>query len=143
MKSRTGVVVALLAALVGGLAFSNPILPSPTPQDPVAERIDKLEADLAAAKLRMEALTNELAESKKKMDATVKYVDAQARAAAEMMEALDQSEREGFTYGINPNSRHTLLRGWREMLAVAQENVPEVEAPPPPAPPTGKRPRKP
>jgi len=29
------------------------------------------------------------------------------------------------------------------MLATAQEDVPEVEAPPPPAPPAGKRARKP
>jgi len=143
MKSRTGAVVVLLAALAGGLAFSNPSSPSSAAQDPAAERMDKLEADLAAAKLRIEALSNEVAEAKKKMDATAKYAENQAKAAAAMTEALDQAEREGFTYGINPNSRHTLLRGWREMLATAQEDVPEVEAPPPPAPPAGKRARKP
>ena len=145
MKSRTAAVVVLLAALVGGMAFSqDPPARHSTAQDPVAERLDKLEADLATAKLRIEALTTELSDAKSKMTAAAKYADNQAKAAAEMAVVLDQAEREGFTYGINPDSRHTLLRGWRDQLAEAQKDVPEVEAPPPPAPPAGKRPvRKP
>jgi len=143
MKSRTAAVVALLAALVGGMAFSqDPPARASAGQDPVAERIDKLEADLATAKLRIEALSTELADAKTKMGAAVKYADNQAKAAAEMEAVLDQAEREGFTYGINPDSRHTLLRGWRELLATAQKDVPEVEAPPPPTPPAGKRPAR-
>ena len=142
MKSRTGAVVLVLAALAGGLAFSqNPPVTPPAAQDPSLDRITKLETDLAAAKLRIEALSTQLAESKKQLSATVKYVEQQAKAAGAMAEALDRSEREGFTFGINPDSRHTLLRGWREQLAMAQANVPEVEAPPPAA---GKlAPRKP
>lgn len=152
MKSRTGAVVVVLAALVGGLAFSqNPPVPNPPGQDPPGQdppgqdpavtRIEKLEADLAAAKLRIEALSTEVADAKKQMTTTVQYVENQAKAAAAMAEVLDQSEREGFTYGINPDSRHTMLRGWRELLATAQQDVPELEAPPPPA--AGKRVRKP
>ena len=143
MKSRTGAVVLVLAALVGGLAFpQNPPVTPPATQDPSLDRIAKLETDLAAAKLRIEALSAQLAESKKQLTATVKYVESQAKAAAAMAEALDKSEREGFTFGINPDSRHTLLRGWREQLAVAQTDVPEVEAPAPGAakPPPPRKP---
>ncbi|MFN0008577.1 MAG: hypothetical protein ACKVXR_11800 [Planctomycetota bacterium] len=145
MKSRTAAVVVLLAALVGGMAFSqDPPARAAARQDPVAERIDKLEAELATAKLRIEALSTEISDVKTKMGATAKYAESQAKAAAEMESVLAQAEREGFTYGINPDSRHTLLRGWRELLATAQKDVPEVEAPPPPAPAVGKRaPRKP
>lgn len=143
MKSRTGAVVVVLAALVGGLAFSqNPSVPHPAGQDPGVDRIEKLETDLAAAKLRIEALSTEVADAKKKLAAAIKYVDSQAKAAGAMAVVLDQSEREGFTYGINPDSRHLLLRGWRDQLATAQENVPEVEAAPP-APTAGKPARKP
>jgi cobalamin biosynthesis protein CobT len=145
MKSRTTAVVVLLAALCAGMAFSqDPAARAAAGQDPVAERLEKVEADLATAKLRIESLSTELSDIKTKMGAAAKYADGQAKAAAEMMDILDQAEREGFTYGINPDSRHTLLRGWRDQLAAAQKDVPEVEAPPPPAPVNGKRaPRKP
>lgn len=144
MKSRTAAVVVLLAALVGGMAFSqDPPARHPAGQDPVVDRIEKLEADLATAKLRIEALSTEVSDVKTKMGTTAKYAESQAKAAAEMATVLDQAEREGFTYGINPDSRHTLLRGWRDLLATAQKEVPEVEAPPPPAPAVGKRTRKP
>jgi hypothetical protein len=138
MNSRTGAVVVVLAALLGGLAFS---------QDPPApasnqERLDRLELDLAAAKLRIEALSTEVGEAKKKMAATVKYVDEQAKAAGVMMDVLDQSERAGFTYGINADSRHILLRGWRDQLDAAQKDVPELEAPPPAPPPVDRRARR-
>jgi len=142
MKSRTGAVVAVLAALVGGLAFSqNP--PVPAGQDPAAVRLEKLEADLAAAKLRIEALSTEVADTKKKMAATVKYVGQQADAAAAMVEVLAQSEQAGFTFGINPDSRHILLRGWRDQLAAAQQEVPELDAPAPAPVTPPKRTRKP
>jgi hypothetical protein len=126
MKSRTGAVVVVLLALASGLAFSQ----SPAPQDPAETRIDKLEQDLAAAKLRMEAMSTEFAETKTLMAAAAKYADAQAKAASSMAAVLDEAERAGFTYGINADSRHILLRGWRDQLAVAQKDVPTIETPP-------------
>jgi hypothetical protein len=72
---------------------------------------------------------------KKQVAATLHYLEAQAKSAASMASVLDESEKAGFTYGLNPDSRHLLLRGWREQLATAQKDVPEAEAPPPePAP---------
>ena len=57
MNSRIGAVVVVLAALVGGLAFSqNPPAARPVAQDPALDRITKLETDLAAAKLRIEEI---------------------------------------------------------------------------------------
>jgi hypothetical protein len=41
-----------------------------------------------------------------------------------MESVLDESEKAGFTYGINASSRELLLSGWRDQLAAQQENLP-------------------
>jgi hypothetical protein len=132
MKSHLLVATALTsAAVLCGFAFT-----APASQDPDAARIEKLEKDLAASRLRVEAMSADVADLKKQMAATVQYLQLQAHSAAAMAGVLDESENLGFTYGINPNSRHTLLRGWREQLAAAQKDVPAPELPPEnPAPP--------
>jgi hypothetical protein len=144
MKSRTAAVVLVLAALAGGLAFSqDPPEKVPPGQDPSASRIEKLELDLSASRLRIEALAAEVADAKKQVADAVLYMEKQAKAAAAMMDVLDRAERAGFTYGINPDSRHLLLAGWRDQLATAQKDLPELPPPPPPEPAVGKRVRKP
>lgn len=40
-------------------------------------------------------------------------LDAQSKAASDLMLALDSSEKAGFTAGINPRSREILLSAWR------------------------------
>lgn len=131
MKSSLGIAAVACAALLCGFAFQSP----PPAQDPLPTRVEKLEKDLAASRLRVEALTAEVAEMKKLVSSTVEYLQSQSKNAAEMAAVLDESEKAGFTYGINPDSRHVLLRGWREQLAGAQKDVPQVEAPPEPPPP--------
>ena len=70
------------------------------------------------------------------MASAIQYFDLQAKSAAAMEASLDEAEKLGFTYGINPNSRHVMLRGWREQLANVQKDVPVAEIPPEkPAPP--------
>lgn len=132
MNRQPGVLLVAIAALGCGLAFSQ----NPPAQDPAVGRVEKLDQDLAATRLRIEALAARVAEHDKKLEAIVKYLDAQAKSAAAMAAVLDQSETAGFTYGINPNSRHILLRGWREQLAAVQEGAPIPEPPPPPPPAT-------
>jgi hypothetical protein len=136
MKSHILAAAALAAAVLCGFAFTTPVS-----QDPNAARIEKLEKDLAASRLRVEALSTEVADLKKQMAATVQYLQLQSHSAATMQTVLDDSENQGFTYGINPNSRHTLLRGWREQLAAAQKDVPAAELPPenPATPPPGQK----
>ncbi len=71
-----------------------------------------------------------LAESHSLAEKTAKYVAEQAKAAALLFDTLDQSEKAGFTFGINPESRIILLRGWRETLAAAQRDLPLPVTPP-------------
>ncbi len=126
MKSQLLAALALSsAAVLCGFAFA-----APQSQDPNAARIEKLEKDLAASRLRVEALSTDVADLKKQMATTVQYLQLQSKSAATMQTVLDDSENQGFTYGINPNSRHVLLKGWRDQLAAAQKDVPAPEAAP-------------
>lgn len=62
-----------------------------------------------------------------RLEAVEDYLAAQAKAGQVLASTLDQSEKEGFTYGINPESRQTLLRGLHEVASTAQANVPGVK----------------
>jgi cell division protein FtsB len=126
MKRSLGSLAFVVGALACGLAFSQ----NPAVQDPAGQRIDKLEKDLAASRLRVEALSTEVGDLKKQVTAAVKYLEAQSKQAAAMSGVLDESEKAGFTYGLNPDSRHILLKGWRDQLATAQKDVPELPATP-------------
>jgi hypothetical protein len=137
MKRQPGVILVVFTALLCGLAFSQ----NPPAPDPAMSRLDKLEKDLAAARLRIEALSTEVVDAKKQFAGAMHYLEEQGKSAAAMESVLDQAEKAGFTYGVNPDSRHILLRGWREQLAAAQKDVPVAPvAPPPPAPAPTKAP---
>lgn len=134
MKSARILVIG--AAFVAcGLAFSqgpatqSPPTQVPAKQDPVERRFELLESDLISTRERAEALALEVAELKTALSSTIKFVGEQAKAAQAMAETLDASEQAGFTAGINFESRHLLLRGWREQLAAAQKNLPVVAEP--------------
>ena len=55
------------------------------------------------AEARFVAIEQELA-------SVQEYLQAQSRSASELAKALDESEKAGFTYGINPNSRKVQIR---------------------------------
>lgn len=93
-------------------------------------RLAAVEKEVAELKKSAEAQAKALAESNGLAEKTAKYVAEQAKAAALLADALDESEKAGFTFGINPDSRVILLRGWREALTTAQKDVPEPPAPP-------------
>lgn len=120
MKTSLSLMLACGAATLSGLAFSqNP--PQPSPLD---HKIELLEQDIVSNRQNMEEISAELGETKATLDAALKYIAAQAQGAKAMAETLDDSEVKGFTYGINPDSRHALLKGWRDQLAAAQKDVP-------------------
>jgi hypothetical protein len=124
MKNSLSIAV-LAVALFAGLSFSqNPPAPS------ADHKLEILEKDLVSTRLRVETLSAELSEMRATLDATTKYLADQATSAKNLAATLDASEAAGFTYGINPDSRHILLKGWREQLATAQKDVPKTPARP-------------
>lgn len=83
-----------------------------TTKDGPLERLSVVEKDLAQAKDKLAKQEAELADLRA-------WVAAQQGAAKAMEATLDEAEKAGFTYGINPESRHALLRGWRSQLDAA------------------------
>ncbi len=99
-----------------------------------------LENDVAALQRVALVQAKELAETKLLVEKNARYAQEQSKAAAALAAALDDVEQKGFTFGINPESRVALLRGWREALVAAQRDVPVVpEAPPATAKSTAQR----
>ncbi len=128
MKPQLFVVLAASVLLASAYALAPA-----APQGPADARIEGLVKDVADAKARVEQLSAELKETRGMLESTQKYLDAQSKAAKAMADTLDESEKAGFTYGINPDSRHILLRGWREQLGQLQQGVPSLPAPRPDA----------
>jgi hypothetical protein len=120
MKYQLSFAVAAAALLASSLAF-NASAQSP---DTLQQRLDAMQKDILDSRTRMEQALEELKGSRKTLEEAQKYIDAQAKAAKSMAETLDESEKAGFTYGINPGSRELLLAGWRSQLEVLQEGVP-------------------
>ncbi len=95
------------------------------------KRLAAVEKEVAELKSTTAEHDKVLGESRALSEKTAKYVAEQAKAAALMVETLDQSEKAGFTFGINPESRILLLQGWREALAAAQKDLPLPPVPTP------------
>lgn len=92
-------------------------------------RLKDLETKIADLQRTVDAQAKDATDAKALAEKGAKYAETQAKAAAAMMATLEASEKAGFTFGINPDSRVVLLQGWREALMAAQTNVPAVTAP--------------
>lgn len=92
-------------------------------------QVDALQKDVAALQKVVEAQAKDAADARVLAEKNAKYAAGQAKAAAAMLETLDASEKAGFTFGINPESRVVLLSGWRDALEAAQRDVPALPAP--------------
>ena len=92
-------------------------------------KVDALQKDVAALQKVVEAQAKDAADARLLAEKNAKYAAEQAKAAAAMLETLDASEKAGFTFGINPESRIVLLRGWRDALEAAQRDVTALPAP--------------
>lgn len=71
-------------------------------------------AELEAKVAELEARTQEIEG----------YLANQAKAAETLQKSLDASEKEGFTFGINPRSREILLQAWRARASATASNPP-------------------
>jgi hypothetical protein len=99
-------------ALASAALLVLPSAQDKTTKDGPLERLSVVERDLAQAKDKLAKQEAELADLRA-------WVAAQQAAAKVMQSTLDESEKAGFTFGINPESRRALLRGWRSQLDAA------------------------
>ncbi len=109
------------------------------PPDPLA-RLERLQQEVSALKIEVARLRGQSGaesgarspgkedQARRDMEQVVLYLRDQAQAAKLLQETLDAVEAKGFTAGINPDSRATLLAGWRAQLAAMQANVPGAGA---------------
>ncbi len=74
------------------------------------------------------ALESRVTELETKLDAVQQYLQAQAEAAGATAKALTSAEAQGYTAGINYESRQTLLGAWRAETAAAQKDVPGAKS---------------
>jgi hypothetical protein len=117
------VMLGLVATAALGVGTSSSSK-APRQEDPAVEI-----ADLKRQVARLSADVNLLKQAagggeSDKEKQVVAYIEAQARAAGELERVLAQSEEQGFTYGINPESREVLLAGFHKFAATLQDNVP-------------------
>jgi len=115
MKAFPFAVCGVLLLVATTPAFNQ----SPPKDDPTAE--------LQVLRGRLETLEREAKQNAAQLVQWQRYVESQAKAAQAMQETLARSEKEGFTYGLNPRSREILLSGWREQLAAMQRDLPTAK----------------
>lgn len=140
MKKFAGLTLLAVATLASGLAFSQ----DPAAKESTDQKIERLEKALVETRERAESLAGTIERQQQALDATIKYLLAQAEGSKEVAKALDASETAGFVYGINPRSREILLAAWRDQLTKMQAGLPEMKSAPatpkPAEPETGRRP---
>lgn len=119
MKSFPLLLVAACTLFVAAPALTQ--APAPSKSAPATEKDKELEE----LRGKLDALQQEAKLQSARIDQLTRYLEAQAKAAQAMQDTLAQSEKEGFTYGINPRSREILLNGWREQLSTLQRDLPQ------------------
>ncbi len=133
MNMKKSFVVLGTAALCGLALAQTPNTP------PTADRLDALEQQVAALRTQaateqqtagseLAALRKELAESHEQLLLLSNWAANQARGAEQLAVVLDDSELKGFTFGINPESRISLLAGWRAFASGLQKDAPKAPA---------------
>jgi len=94
----------------------------------------ELKAQVEAQGAEIAELRIELTETRDLLNMTMVYIKDQADAAKALTDSLGDVESQGFTAGINPRSRETLLGSWRAYLGELQAGVPVAKAKPEPKP---------
>jgi cell division septum initiation protein DivIVA len=87
------------------------------------QRVELLEQQLGEARAQVDGLTDALTQNTQSLDQLTRWVEAQSKSAAALASTLDSAEAQGFTAGINFESRETLLAGWRKALAETQKGL--------------------
>lgn len=114
------------ASILGGLLVATLVTLGPaTSQDEAPpDELAELREIVAAQGAELEAQRAQMDEMALLMEQTVEYLTAQARASQDLDRAFASAESQGFTAGINYQSRETLLAGLRAYTASQRSALP-------------------
>lgn len=120
MMKKTAQPTLFAAAFVAGITLLGlaSTEAQPASQDPLPDA--QVMAELEAEVEMLSATLDEQALRIAKLEAALTRV---AHGAEAMAKVLDESETLGFTAGINPESRHALLAGWRKQLDTSRNLI--------------------
>ena len=114
-------------AAVATVAFAQGPAPPAQEPDESAAQIDALTSEVAALRLEIERLTAETTDVTERTAALEAGFTLVSKEAVALSKVLDRSEDQGFTAGINYESRVTLLSGWRRYLSVLSSAAPKTK----------------
>ena len=123
MNRKLGLSV-LGAALVAATAFS--LAGNPPGQSDLQKEVDRLRADVNELKKKSADadVKEELKKTQAQLVETQSYLVSLGESSQALAEALNDAEKKGFTFGINPDSRIALLQGLHEFCDSLHRNVP-------------------
>ena len=111
-------------ACVATVALARPSAPAAQDPDGDAATVEALAAEVAQLRFEIERLTAESTDLSERTAALEGGFQTMSKSAQELMKTLDRSEEQGFTAGINFESRVTLLTGWRKHLGALKSAGP-------------------
>ena len=119
MKKTFSLVLAG-ALLVSGLTGSRVRAhQDQNPRSELEQRMIELEQVVAEFAARNEALDERL-------EQVIVYLDKRAKNCRVLLQEIDESQRLGFTAGINFNSREVLVAAWRSYYGDQQKGLPRL-----------------
>ncbi len=121
--------VSMFGVALAAAAFS--FAGNPPTQSDLAKEVASLRAEVNELKKKggggggdAESLRAELKKTQAELAETIAYLGAQADSAQALSDVLNDSEKKGFTYGINPDSRIVMLQGLHAFCDGLNKNVP-------------------
>src|SRR5262245_57798172 len=122
MKQTLALTAAAILFLLG-LAFAQDP-PQESTESKLTKRIEVLEREVATMKKEVEA-------SKTLVEETTRYLAGAKERSDALLQTFDESEKLGFTAGINFDSRKVLLAGLRAYVRGEAEGLPGAKKPAP------------
>ena len=123
MKQSLSLVLFAAAAIVAGTTFAQ--APQGQSSDIAALRrsVARLEAQVAA--LEAQAADEEQVDE---IDEILAYLEKQAQAGSQLQGTLAEADKQGFTWGVNPNAHELVLNGIDTLAGSLQQGLPERKA---------------
>ena len=123
------IIIRSLVALaaVATVAFASSTSPYAQEPDQSVTEVEALKSEIAALRLEIERLSAESTDVAERTAALESGLSTVAKEAGALSKVLDQSEEQGFTAGINFESRVTLLTGWRRYLGAVSSAGPKTK----------------